>query len=159
MDDQDALSDLEAAAWSPRSGFPSVIQAMAGPGAAFFSAGNPPESHLVAELAGQVAGYIKVKPPTPLPENSHVMQIGGLAVRRDARRKGIAAALMSAAEQHALAAGARKLSLRVFGTNDPAIRLYERLGFEREGILRSEFLIDGSYVDDILMAKHLQPGR
>ncbi len=35
------------------------------------------------------------------------------------------------------------------------MRLYERLGFEREGALSDEFLIDGRYVDDVLMAKRL----
>jgi RimJ/RimL family protein N-acetyltransferase len=33
--------------------------------------------------------------------------------------------------------------------------LYERLGFSREGTLREEFLIDGRYVDDVLMARRL----
>ena len=35
------------------------------------------------------------------------------------------------------------------------MRLYERLGFEREGVLKAEFLIGGRYVDDVLMAKRL----
>jgi RimJ/RimL family protein N-acetyltransferase len=70
---------------------------------------------------------------------------------------GAASALLAAAEQRARAAGARKLSLRVLGTNEPAIRLYDRLGFKREGVLRAEFCIDGAYVDDVLMAKHLEP--
>ena len=55
----------------------------------------------------------------------------------------------------ARARGARKLSLRVLGTNATAMRLYERLGFQVEGTLRDEFCIDGRYVDDVLMAKHL----
>jgi RimJ/RimL family protein N-acetyltransferase len=45
----------------------------------------------------------------------------------------------------------------VLGTNEPAIRLYDRLGFEREGVLRGEFFINGDYIDDLLMAKHLEP--
>jgi RimJ/RimL family protein N-acetyltransferase len=72
-----------------------------------------------------------------------------------ARRRGIAAMLLAAAEQRVRDRGMRKLSLRVLSTNQAAISLYERLGFTREGDLREEFLINGSYVDDILMAKHL----
>ena len=37
------------------------------------------------------------------------------------------------------------------------VALYERLGVAREGVLRDEFIINGSYVDDIVMAKALQP--
>jgi RimJ/RimL family protein N-acetyltransferase len=33
--------------------------------------------------------------------------------------------------------------------------LYERHGFRREGTLRDEFLIEGRFVDDVLMTKHL----
>jgi RimJ/RimL family protein N-acetyltransferase len=35
------------------------------------------------------------------------------------------------------------------------MRLYERHGFVLEGTLRDEFRIDGRFVDDVLMAKHL----
>jgi RimJ/RimL family protein N-acetyltransferase len=67
----------------------------------------------------------------------------------------VATALLAAAEQRARDRGARKLSLRTFSTNPEAIRLYSRFGFEREGLLRAEFLIEGQYVDDILLAKDL----
>ena len=152
--DQAALADLDAAAWSPESGFPSVIQADH-PAAAFFTAADPPGIHLVAELAETVVGYVRLKPPTRLPENAHVTHVSGLAVCPSARRRGVAAALMTAAEPFARARGARKLSLRVLSTNQPAIRLYERLGFECEGVLKEEFLIGHRYVDDVLMAKRL----
>ena len=56
---------------------------------------------------------------------------------------------------HAAQLGARKLSLRVLGGNSRARRLYEACGFVVEGILRSEFLLGGRYVDDIFMARHL----
>ena len=86
-----------------------------------------------------------------------LIEIGvlGLAVAPEARRRGVATALLAAAEQRARARGARKLSLRTFSTNPEAIQLYSRLGFEREGLLRAEFLIEGQYVDDILLAKDL----
>ncbi len=152
--DQAALSDLDAAAWSPESGFPSVIQA-GHPAATFFTAADPPGIHLVAELGETVVGYVRLKPPTRLPENVHVTHVSGLAVLPAARRRGVAAALMTAAEPFARTRGSRKLSLRVLSTNQPAIRLYERLRFEREGVLKDEFLISGRYVDDVLMAKRL----
>ena len=153
-DDAAGLAELDAAAWSAQSGFPSILQRTAG---SFFTLDNPPASHLVGEIDGQVVGYLVLKPPTTLPENAHVISVFGLAVAPAARRLGAASALLAAAEQRARAAGARKLTLRVLGTNEPAIRLYDGLGFEREGVLRGEFCINGDYVDDLLMAKYLEP--
>jgi ribosomal protein S18 acetylase RimI-like enzyme/SAM-dependent methyltransferase len=152
LGDEAALARIDAVAWTSASGFPSVTPRADG---SFFSAEHPPGEHLVAEVNGTVAGYVRVRPVTPLPENAHVSGIAGLAVAPDARGRGAASALLAAAEQHARDRGARKLSLRVLSTNDAALRLYERLGFRREGTLFEEFLIDGRYVDDVLMAKHL----
>ena len=155
--DEAALAHLDATAWSAESGFPSVISRVADAGGTFFSADNPPDAFLVAELAGNIVGYIRLRAPTPLPENAHVVQIQGLAVDPDTRRRGIAGMLLEAAERRSRERGMRKLSLRVLSTNTSAIALYERLGFAREGVLRDEFIINGSYVDDIMMAKPLQP--
>jgi len=153
--DEPALAAIEATSWSPMSGFPSVIDRDRQRGRAFFSDDSPPRIHLVAERAGKVVGYIRLKPPSPLPENAHVLLIAGIAVEGAARRHGVAGRLIAAAVEYAAAHGAEKLSLRVLGTNQPAIALYESVGFEHEGVLRREFRIDGGYVDDVLMAKHL----
>ena len=153
--DEAGLARLDAAAWTPASGFPSVIERVNDPFFTFFTDDSPPEAHLVAELDGRLAGYIRVKPVSPLRENAHVLGIVGLAVAPGNRRRGVASALLAAAEQHARARGARKLSLRVLSSNETAMRLYERHGFQREGTLRDEFCIGGRFVDDVVMAKHL----
>ena len=153
--DEAGLARLDAAAWTPASGFPSVTERVNDPFFTFFTGDSPPEAHLVAELDGGLAGYIRLKPVTSLRENAHVLGIVGLAVAPGNRRRGVASALLAAAEQHARARGARKLSLRVLGTNETAMRLYERHGFQREGTLRDEFCIGGRFVDDVVMAKHL----
>jgi RimJ/RimL family protein N-acetyltransferase len=48
--------------------------------------------------------------------------------------------------------GLRKISLCVFSSNPRARRCYEKCGFQVEGVLPQEYLIDGEYVDDIRMA-------
>ena len=154
-ENEEALAGIDSAAWTPASGFPSVIERVDDPFFTFFTDDSPPEAHLVAELDGRLAGYIRVKPVTPLRENAHVLGIVGLAVAPGNRRRGVASALLAAAEQHARARGARKLSLRVLSSNETAMRLYERRGFQREGTLRDEFCIGGRFVDDVVMAKHL----
>jgi GNAT superfamily N-acetyltransferase len=114
--DEPGLAALDTSAWTHESGFPSVIQAADG---SFFSPDSPPDAHLVAELGGQLAGYLRLKPMTRLPENVHVLGILGLAVAPTARRKGIAAALLKAAEDQVRARGATKLSQRVLSPTIP----------------------------------------
>jgi ribosomal protein S18 acetylase RimI-like enzyme len=150
--DEAQLARLDRISWSPQSGFPSVMQQA---GTVFFLTESPPQAFLVAEIDGVVVGYLRLGSPLPLPENAHVVAIMGLAVSPDVRGRGVATALLAAAEQCARTHGARKLSLRTFSTNPQAIRLYTRFGFEQEGLLRAEFLIGGQYVDDILLAKYL----
>jgi UDP-4-amino-4,6-dideoxy-N-acetyl-beta-L-altrosamine N-acetyltransferase len=48
--------------------------------------------------------------------------------------------------------GLHRICLQVFATNDRAIRLYERAGFRREGVLREAASIDGAWIDVLLMA-------
>jgi ribosomal protein S18 acetylase RimI-like enzyme len=76
-------------------------------------------------------------------------------VHPEARGHGAAGSLLDVAARQLRDRGIRKLTLRVLGSNETAIRLYERHGFAREGIQLGEFLINGRYVDDILMAKYL----
>ena len=45
----------------------------------------------------------------------------------------------------------QRVYLHVFKNNESALRLYEKLGFVREGVLRKAAHIDGKYVDVIVM--------
>jgi ribosomal protein S18 acetylase RimI-like enzyme len=150
------LAAIDAIAWSPRSGFPSVFSARP---QSLFGPARTPETYLVAEAEQAIAGFLRLAPPTTLPENAHVLEVSALAVHPDHRRIGVGSALLTATASRARDRGARKLTLRVLSTNKPAMSLYERNGFECEGVLRREFLIDGVYVDDVIMARHLAPRR
>jgi RimJ/RimL family protein N-acetyltransferase len=46
----------------------------------------------------------------------------------------------------------RKISLAVLNSNRRALHIYEKLGFQREGVLHDEQIRDGEYLDLILMA-------
>ncbi|NOS83929.1 MAG: GNAT family N-acetyltransferase [Ignavibacteria bacterium] len=48
----------------------------------------------------------------------------------------------------------KKISLAVFSTNKSAIALYKKLGFKREGCCPRDMIINGKYVDSILMYKY-----
>jgi ribosomal protein S18 acetylase RimI-like enzyme len=153
--DEGQLARLDRVAWSPQSGFPSVARHV---GDLFFTAGSPPQSHLVGTIEEAVVGYIRLGAPSPLPEEAHVLAVHGLAVAPDARRRGVATALLAAAERCARERGARKLSLRVLSTNPGAIRLYTQFGFRQEGRRLGEVFIEGRYVDDMLLTKYLADG-
>ncbi|WP_159059185.1 GNAT family N-acetyltransferase, partial [Streptomyces scabiei] len=64
-------------------------------------------------------------------------------------------ALLRAVQDEARRRGARRLTLRVLGHNTAARKLYESEGFVVEGVLPEEFLLDGQYVDDVLMGRRL----
>jgi RimJ/RimL family protein N-acetyltransferase len=87
----------------------------------------------------------------PHPASAHVADVG-LMVAIDARRQGVGTALLQAAVDWAREAGVRKLELHVFPWNEAAIALYDRFGFEREGLRREHYRRGGEYVDAILMA-------
>ena len=154
--DEESLGELDRVSWSPLGDFPSTRE---GPRQPFFRTGSP-DDVLVAEVEGRLAGYVRLRAATPLPESAHVVVVNGLVVHPDMRRRGLARTLLEAAEQLATERGMRKVSLRVLAHNTPARTLYAALGYEVEGLLAAEFQIDGTYVDDFILAKHLAaPGR
>lgn len=151
-DDDEELGRLDRATWSPLHAVMPEPQPPYGP---FFDERHSPDDHLVAELDGRVVGYVRLAFPTPLAANAHVRQIQGLAVSDAARGSGVGRALVRAAIDRARADGARRITLRVLGHNTPARTLYEGEGFVVEGVLPGEFLLDGAYVDDVLMGRAL----
>ena len=68
-------------------------------------------------------------------------------------------ALLDEALAWARRSGVRKLELHVFPWNEPAIRLYERYGFESEGLRKSHYVRDDEEIDAILMAYLVQPNE
>ncbi|MET9483804.1 GNAT family N-acetyltransferase [Streptomyces sp. NPDC006638] len=152
QDDDEALGRLDRETWSPLH---AVSPRPRPPYDPFFDDRHRPEEHLVAEIGDRLVGYVRIARPTPLACNAHVRQIQGLAVAESARGLGMGRALLRAAALHARNQGARRLTLRVLGHNTPARRLYEAEGFAVEGVLPGEFLLDGEYVDDVLMGRSL----
>lgn len=155
--DESALAQLDLAVWSTLH----AVQPRPVPGAPFFDARHVPADYLVAVEGDRIAGYVRLVPPTALPAHAHVRQIQGLAVAAGARGRGVGRALLRAARTRARDQGALRLTLRVLGHNAPARALYEAEGFVVEGVLPGEFLLDGGYVDDVLMGRpaHDRPER
>ena len=89
---------------------------------------------LVAEdAAGDIHGTVQVV--FDLPENQpHRCDVAKMLVHRRARRQGVGAALMMAAESAARAAGRTLLVLDTV-TGGEGERLYTRLGWHRAGVI------------------------
>jgi len=111
---------------------------------------HPDAAVFVAEDDGAVLARLSLA-RDPHPASRHVADLG-LMVAADARRRGIGRALLDEAVTWARTAGVRKLELHVFPWNEPALRLYESFGFEREGYRKRHYERDGEWVDAILMA-------
>ena len=110
----------------------------------------------VAVDEGRIVGRLSLA-RDPHPASTHVADLG-LMVAESHRRRGIGTALLEAAVAWAKGSGVSKLELHVFPWNEPAIQLYERFGFEREGLRRGHYLRNGDAVDALLMAYHLPSG-
>jgi RimJ/RimL family protein N-acetyltransferase len=107
----------------------------------------------VAETDRTIVGRLSVSRDIH-PASAHVADVG-LMVAQGYRRRGAGTALMQAAEDWARTTGVEKLELHVFPYNEPAIALYERLGYRREGLRERHFRRGYELVDAILMAKEI----
>lgn len=115
---------------------------------------HPDAAVFVADDDGAIVGRLSVA-RDPHSASRHVADLG-LMVAATHRRRGIGRALLEQAAAWARDAGIVKLELHVFPWNEPAIRLYEEFGFEREGLRRRHYRRGSEFVDAILMAYLLE---
>lgn len=113
--------------------------------------------NLVAVVEEHVVGMFGLHTFPNRPRRQHAAAIG-MSVHEDWHGKGVGAALMRAGLDLADNwLNLTRLELEVYTDNEPAIRLYEAFGFEREGLLRQHVYRDGRYVDSYLMARLRTP--
>ncbi len=102
---------------------------------------------VVGDPEGTVAGYAIC---WTVGEESHLLNI---AVRPDARKKGIGRSLLRECIRRSAHAGGRRIILEVRPTNRDAIRLYEREGFRYLGIRKGYYTDTGE--DAIVFAREI----
>jgi RimJ/RimL family protein N-acetyltransferase len=115
---------------------------------------DPHAAVFVAETEEGVVGRLSVSRDSH-PASHHVAEFG-LMVGEGHRRRGIGTALIEEAVKWARSAGVTKLELHVFPHNEPALELYEKLGFRKEGYRRGHYRRGEEYVDAVLMALDVQ---
>lgn len=109
---------------------------------------------LAAFLDGELVGTAQLVLALP-PNQPHRAEVARVLVHRSARRRGIAALLMARLEAEARAAGRTLLVLDAV-TGGDAERLYDRLGWQRVGVIPSYALFpDGRSCDTTYFWKAL----
>ncbi|MET0726103.1 MAG: GNAT family N-acetyltransferase [Leifsonia sp.] len=95
--------------------------------AAYFPDGVPADGHRIFTITadGDDAGWLWIGPFKPGAD----WWIWDIEVHEPFRRRGIGEAAMRLAEDVARTAGSASLGLNVFGGNETARRLYERVGY------------------------------
>jgi RimJ/RimL family protein N-acetyltransferase len=101
---------------------------------------------LVAEVDGRIVGQLGMDLARYGVANV------GMLVADGWRGRGVGSALLSTSIERARGAGAHKIALQVWPHNPPAIALYEKFGFQREGLLRRHYRRrNGEIWDAIIM--------
>ena len=107
---------------------------------------------LVAEADGKLVGYARCEGST-LRRFAHRAEFG-ICVAKGYWGHGIGGALLRETLNWADSCQISKLNLSVLATNESAIRLYAKHGFETEGVLKKDRKhADGRYYDTVLMGR------
>ena len=116
-------------------------------------AGNAERRSIVlcVEVDGAFAGNIGMHAFGPS-GRAHAMALG-MSVRPEHQGKGLGGMLVDEALSRAFEMGVVRVELEVYEDNVPAVRLYESRGFVREGVRRAAAFRDGTFVDNVTMAR------
>jgi ribosomal protein S18 acetylase RimI-like enzyme len=104
----------------------------------------------VALEGDQVVGWCDILPVSS--ESRAHIGILGIGLLVHARHQGLGEELLKAAIAKAWAKGMTRIELSVRASNATAKALYERFGFEVEGVRRKAYLVGGEYEDAYAMA-------
>jgi len=120
----------------------------------WLAARGPRHPVIVAERGGEVVGWASLNSFNARPAYAHVADIS-VYIGRACRGKGVGRRLLDRLGLLAREIGYHKLVLAAFPRNDAGMALYRRMGFSTVGIYREQGLLDGAWVDVIVMEKLL----
>ncbi len=115
---------------------------------------GPRHPVLVAERDGTVVGWGSLNQFNPRRAYDFVADFS-VYVERAWRGKGVGGALLHALIARAKALGYHKMVLSAFPWNAGGMALYQKYGFRTVGTYREQGLLDGRWVDTIIMEKIL----
>ena len=120
----------------------------------WLAAHGPRHPVIVVESGGAIVGWGSLNVFNARPAYQHVADLS-VYVERGWRGRGVGHRLLEGLIERARAIGYHKMVLATFPTNAGGVRLYERLGFIRVGVYREQGMLDGQWVDTLIMEKLL----
>jgi L-amino acid N-acyltransferase YncA len=111
---------------------------------------------IVAVADGQMVGFGSLNVFNPRKAYDHVADFS-IYIERSWRGKGVGSRLLQALIQRARQIGYHKLVLSAFPFNEGGVALYKKFGFQVVGIYKEQGLLDGRWVDTIIMERLLEP--
>jgi len=121
---------------------------------AWLAARGPRHPVLVAERERVLVGWGSLNPFNPRKAYEYVADFS-VYVERAWRGKGVGGALLRALIARAQQLGYHKMVLSAFPWNPLGMALYQKYGFRTVGIYKEQGLLDGQWVDTIIMEKIL----
>ena len=115
--------------------------------------------YLVAELGGEIAGYAYAAVYRARAAYRYTVE-DSVYVAKDYAGRGVGSALMPALIEGCAAAGRRQI-IAVIGdsANRASIRLHEKFGFQRVGLLPAVGYKFSRWVDSVLMQREIGAGQ
>ncbi len=109
---------------------------------------------IVAEADGVVVGFGSLNLFNPRKAYDHVADFS-LYVERSWRGRGVGGRLLHTLIDRARRIGYHKLVLSAFPFNPAGVALYRKFGFRVVGVYKEQGLLDGRWVDTVIMEKLL----
>jgi RimJ/RimL family protein N-acetyltransferase len=106
---------------------------------------------VIASAGGQLVGYIEAH-AGQFRAIRHSCNILGVGVIKAYQARGIATSMFKTLREWGSEHGKHRFMLTVRSDNAPALALYERQGFKREGLLERQVFMGGRYRDEYMMA-------
>ncbi|MDH7563362.1 MAG: GNAT family N-acetyltransferase [Candidatus Bathyarchaeota archaeon] len=105
---------------------------------------------LVAVYDGKIVGHAQIL------KYAHARRKGTgdliIYLHQDFHNVGLGTAMLRKLVEVAAAEGMHRLGLHVIADSERAVHLYEKLGFQKEGIMQASYLgEDGKYRDEVVM--------
>jgi phosphinothricin acetyltransferase len=110
----------------------------------------------VAESEGRVIAWLDFKRFLPRCAYRGTAEIS-VYVDEEFRRRGVGQRLLEQAIAHAPSLGITALVGLIFGHNEPSLKLFQALGFERWGFLPGVAQLDGVERDLVVVGQHFPP--
>jgi L-amino acid N-acyltransferase YncA len=118
------------------------------------ASGSPPTTRPGQAAPAPILGWGSLNQYTARDCYRHVADFS-LYVERGHRGRGVGRVLLARLIELAREHGYHKMVLSAFPTNAGGMALYEKMGFRTVGIYREQGLLDGRWVDTIVMEKLL----